>query len=65
MAWNDIPTWKAMSKDELIEELKRLYSDDPLLEMVRWIYVSNCYELRASVNQKLPTDSFYILWRKI
>lgn len=64
MAWEDIPTWKAMSKDELMELLKKEYENDPLLEIAKWIYVSNCYELRASIYSTKPTDCFYILWRK-
>lgn len=51
MAYQDIERWQQMSKDELYQELIKLYGNDiPLIDKITHIYVNNCYELGAEVN---------------
>lgn len=66
MAWGDIPRWQNMSKEELCEELIELYGEEhrEFVDRFRWLYVTNCYELAASLNQKYPGDCFRMLWPK-
>lgn len=51
MAYQDIERWQQMSKDELYQELAKLYgSDIPSIDKMTHIYVNNCYELGAEVD---------------
>lgn len=50
MAYQDIDRWKEMDKDQLYQELVKLYGDIPPIGDITHIYVNNCYELGAEVD---------------